>query len=152
MFVVFDTNVLIPLVLDASLSTRLFRRLEAADHHVVASPAILDEVNSKLRTKASLRRWLGLPDESIEAFIGVLPAQLVIVPGNIEIEGAVPRDATDDKLIAAAIEGSAAYIVTEDQDLLSLGAWQGIRIVNRPTFEVELDALGVPRLEGQVGR
>lgn len=147
MFVVFDTNILIPLILDASLSTRIFRRLEAAGHHVVASSAILDEVNSKLRTKASLRKWLALPDEIIEEFIGVLPTQLVIVPGIVEIEGAVPRDATDDKLIAAAVEGSAAYIVTEDQDLLSLGAWQGFQIVNRLTFEVELDALGVPRLE-----
>lgn len=122
MFVVFDTNVLIPLVIDASLSTRLFRRLEAVGHRVMTSPAILDEVNSKLRTKAGLRRWLGLPDEIIEAFIGVLPKQLVIVPGIVEIEGAVPRDATDDKLIAAAVEGSAAYIVTEDQDLRRSGS------------------------------
>jgi len=147
MFVVFDTNVLIPLILDASHSTRLFRRLRAAGHRVVASPAILDEVDSRLRTKASLRKWLGLPDETIEEFIKLLPTELVIVPGVVQVAGADPRDMTDDKIIAAAIEGSAAYIVTEDRDLLTVGIWKHILIVNRRTFELELDALGVPRTD-----
>lgn len=146
MFVVFDTNVLIPLILDASFSTRIFRRLTAAAHRVVASPAILEELNSKLRTKASLRKWLDLSDEIIEEFIDLLPTQLSIVPGVVKIEGAIPRDLTDDKIIAAAVEGSAAYIVTEDQDLLAVGTWRGIQIVNRLIFESELDVLGVPRL------
>lgn len=147
MFVVFDTNVLIPLILDASHSTRLFRRLTAAGHRVVASPAILDEVDSKLRTKASLRKWLNLPDETIEEFIRLLPTQLIIVPGAIQVAGAVPRDMTDDKTIATALDGSAAYIVTEDRDLLTIGIWKHILIVNRRTFELELDALGVPRAD-----
>lgn len=69
MFVVFDTDVLIPLVLPASRSTRLFHRLHGTGHRVASSTAILDEVQSKLRTKASLRKWLDLSDADIEEFL-----------------------------------------------------------------------------------
>ena len=53
--VVFDTNTLIPLILPASLSTRLFSRLNRAGWVIAASPHILLEVADKLRTKESLR-------------------------------------------------------------------------------------------------
>ncbi len=49
--VVFDTNVLIPLLLTASHSTRLFLRLDAAGWEVAATRQLLGEVEVKLRTK-----------------------------------------------------------------------------------------------------
>lgn len=69
MIVVFDSSVLIPLILDVSHSTALFRRLISDGHLIVASPALFDEVARKLRTKSSLRRWLNLPDDQIERFL-----------------------------------------------------------------------------------
>jgi predicted nucleic acid-binding protein len=60
--VVFDSNVLIPLILKASLSTRLFLRLDAAKWEVAVSPRMIAEVEEKLRTKKSLRRWTKLSD------------------------------------------------------------------------------------------
>ncbi len=55
MIVVFDTNVLIPLILEASRSTRLFRRLRTSGHKIATSPEILEEVREKMLTSSTLR-------------------------------------------------------------------------------------------------
>lgn len=40
------------------------------------------------------------------------------------------RDPGDDIVLATALAGEAAYILSEDFDLLDMGEYQGIRIVN----------------------
>ena len=55
--VVFDTSVLIPLILKASHSTRLFLRLRGAGWHVAVSPQIMAEAREKMETKRSVREW-----------------------------------------------------------------------------------------------
>jgi putative PIN family toxin of toxin-antitoxin system len=144
--VVFDTSVLIPLILPASWSTRLFLRLEAASWQIVVSPQILDETREKMKTKRSTRRWLKLSDAEIDRFLDViLPGKTRHVPGVLQAPGAVPPDHKDDKIIAAALESQATYIVSEDKHLLDLKQYDGITIMNRDEFERELDRLGVPR-------
>jgi predicted nucleic acid-binding protein len=76
--VVFDTSVLIPLILPASRSTRLFLRLEAAGWQVVVSPQILKETREKLKTKRSVRQWLQLSVADIDQFLDV------VLPGKHE--------------------------------------------------------------------
>lgn len=143
--VVFDTNVLIPLILPASLSTRLFSRLRAAGWWVAVSPQILAEVRDKMLTKDSLRQWLRVSDEQIHEFAEkILPGKTRSIPGIRNAHGAVPRDPKDDIIIAAALESGASYIVTEDRHLLDLGTYQGINIMTRVQFAAELDRLGVP--------
>src|SRR5689334_16531776 len=97
--VVFDTNVLIPLSIKASRATRIFSRLTAASWSIAASPAMLDEVAEKMRTKDTLRRWLKLSDRDIESFLTLLPVILRMEPGFLVVEGAVPADPKDDKII-----------------------------------------------------
>ncbi len=144
--IVCDTNVLIPLIIKASQSVRLFSRLQAAGIPVVLSPQIKEEVREKMITKKSPRRWLQVTDAEIEAFIQKgLPAMTRLIPGDITLEGAVPADPNDDIIIAAAIEGGASYIVSEDRHLLDLKEYQGIRIMSIKEFEIELDRLGVAR-------
>ena len=146
--VVFDTNVLIPLLLTASHSTRLFLRLDAAGWEVAATPQLLGEVEDKLRTKQSLRAWLKASDDDIEEFINVRLSNMVTMKAGFrQAHGAVPADRKDDKIVAAALESKAAYIVSEDKHLLELGEYQGIKIMNRDQFGAELDRLGVAEVE-----
>lgn len=42
----------------------------------------------------------------------------------------VVRDADDDQVIAAALAAHADLIVSGDEDLLAIGSYQGIRIIN----------------------
>ena len=142
--VVFDSNVLIPLILSASLSTRLFYRLDAAGWELAATPQLLAEVADKLRTKQSLRKWLAATDDDIEDFIQVrLANMLTMKRGGRQAHGAVPTDPKDDMVIAAALEAAASYIISEDKHLLDLKEYQGVTIMNRDDFMAELDRLGV---------
>lgn len=143
MIVVFDSDVLIPMILEASRSARLFARLRAADHAVAVSPLILDEVREKMLTKPRLRDWLNLPDEKITAFLDDLATICLVVPGHTSAVGAVPADPKDDKIVAAAIESDADYIVSEDRHLRDLKAYQGIPIMSRDEFAAELERLDV---------
>ncbi|HUG94106.1 MAG TPA: putative toxin-antitoxin system toxin component, PIN family [Planctomycetaceae bacterium] len=140
----FDADVLIPMIVEASRSARLFSRLQVLGHEVVASPQILDEVAEKFRTKPSLRKWLDLSDEEIEEFLSKLPSLCRMVPGVVNAHGAVPADPKDDKIVAAAIEGKADYIISEDKHLRNLRQHQGIKIMSRDEFMAELDRLTGP--------
>jgi putative PIN family toxin of toxin-antitoxin system len=145
--VVCDTNVLIPLIIKASQSVRLFLRLQAAGIPVILSPQINAEVRDKMMTKKSLRRWLNVTDAEIVRFgKHDLPAMTRLIPGNKITPGAVPADPKDDMIIAAAIEGGACYIVSEDRHMLDLKEYQGIKIMRIAEFEAELDRLGVPAM------
>jgi putative PIN family toxin of toxin-antitoxin system len=103
--VVFDTSVLIPLVLEASLSTRLLDRLRLAGWHVALSPQILAEARDKMLTKPNLRKWLALSDVEITEFLDQdLPGKTRALPGIRNAHGAVPADPKDDMIVAAALE------------------------------------------------
>ena len=143
MVVVFDTDVVIPMILPASRSARLFLRLTAAGHTVALSEPALEEVAEKLRTSDRVRQWLKLPNEDIETFLARLPTLCMITPGHVAVQGAVKDDPYDDKILAAAVESHAVYLISEDWHLRKLKEWQGIKIMNREEFAVELDRLGV---------
>jgi predicted nucleic acid-binding protein len=99
-----------------------------------------------MKTKRSTRQWLKLSEAEIDQFLDVaLPGKTRAVAGVRQAHGAVPADPKDDKIIAAALESGASYIVSEDKHLLDLKSYQGITIMNRDQFEQELDQLGVPR-------
>jgi putative PIN family toxin of toxin-antitoxin system len=143
---VWDSSVLIPLILPRSKSTAIFSRLAAAGWVVAATPSIITEAREKLKTKEPLRKWLGLSDEDIAEFVDhILPALVRMYPGAMTAVGAVPADPDDDKVVAAAVESQSKYIVSEDHHLLSLRTYDGIRILSRDKFGVELDRLGVPK-------
>jgi putative PIN family toxin of toxin-antitoxin system len=142
---VWDSNVLIPLILPQSKSSALYSRLDHAGWIIAATPVILQEVREKLETKPSLRRWLGLTDADIAEFVDdVLPALVTLYPGAVTAVGAVLADPDDDIVVAAALESQAGYIVSEDHHLLNLGHYGEIRILSRDAFQEELNRLGVP--------
>ena len=47
---------------------------------------------------------------------------------------AVVNDESDNRVLEAAVEGAADYIVSGDADLLDLGSFQGIPIVTAAQF------------------
>jgi putative PIN family toxin of toxin-antitoxin system len=143
LLIVFDTNVVITLSIGASRAAHLFARLRAGVHRVAVSPQILAEVAEKMRTRPSLRKWLRLTDEEIDAFLQSLPKLMDVTAGLETADGAVPADPKDDMIIAAAIESGATYIVSEDHHLRDLKEYQGIKILGIDDFKAELDRLGI---------
>ncbi len=60
-----------------------------------------------------------------------------IAEPNLKIEG-VPADPDDNKIIEAALEGKAHFILTYDKHLLRLRCYEGIRIITPEEFLARL--------------
>jgi putative PIN family toxin of toxin-antitoxin system len=112
------------------------RLLRQAAFEVVLSAAIVEEILQALAYPKVLKsaRTHVEPDLWFEDLVAL--AQFV--PGDYEIT-AVSEDPDDDKYIAAAIEGRAAFVVSGDPDLVDIKEHEGVRIVNPHAFLELLD-------------
>ena len=107
------------------------RLVRDAAFEVVLSVAVVEEVLRALAYPKVVKgaRTRVEPDLWFEDI--VVLAQFVT--GDYAI-GAVSDDPDDDKYIAAAIEGRAAFVVSGDPDLLEIKEHEGVRIVNPRAF------------------
>lgn len=69
----------------------------------------------------------------ILAFVARLHRHSQVTPGRLQVR-VIAEDPDDNAVLACAKEGDAAYIVTGDGHLLSLGAYEGIPIVTPVQF------------------
>jgi len=127
--VVFDTNVLLAAFLTEGLCAKLLARARRRQFHLVVCPVILAECKRILSKKfkanhEELSSVLSLVHES---------AQSVVTPDAV-VQG-ICRDSDDDRVLACARAAQAAFLVTGDADLLVLGEFEGIRIINPRDFE-----------------
>jgi putative PIN family toxin of toxin-antitoxin system len=126
MRILYDTNILAKFTRREELAT--FRALVSEGQIVhITSEYILDELEMVLSLK------FGLTKQKAKVTVRLF-ARLseVVKPESIE---KVCRDSFDDYVLAAAIEGGADYLVTEDKDLLVLREHKNIKIVNTSTFK-----------------
>lgn len=107
------------------------RFLRGTVFEVVLLPAIVDEVLRALAYPKVRRFIRGDVEPELWFEDIVVLADLV---GGDRTPPAVCEDPDDDKYIAAALEGRAAFIVTGDRDLQALKEYQGIRIVTPRKF------------------
>ena len=111
------------------------RFLRQAAFEIVLSSAIADEI-FRAFTYPKIRKYMRLGlDELWFEDIAVLAE---LVSGDYQLSG-VSQDPDDDKYIAAAVEGRAAFVVAGDLDLLRVKEHEGIRIVRPRAF---LDLIG----------
>lgn len=129
---VVDANVIISSVIaPLGPSRRVFKAWREGLVDLVTSPGILDEVSRRL-AHPRIRKHYGITDEDREAVLRLLLSEATITPGARQLR--VARDPADDKVIAAAVEAGAAYIVTGDKDILTIGRYEGIEIVTPAQF------------------
>jgi putative PIN family toxin of toxin-antitoxin system len=88
---------------------------------------ILDEIVRVLRSPR-LRRLIRLTATELNGLTETLLLDAEVTPGRLAVE-VVTRDPSDNMFRACAVEGRADYIVSRDDDLLTLGSCQGIPIV-----------------------
>ena len=138
--VVLDANVYVSAVVrpEGPPGRVIERVLRDAAFEVVLSPAIVDEV---LRALAypKLRKFIR-GDFEPELWFEDILVLADLVPGEQDVSG-VCLDPDDDKYLAAAVEGRAAFLITGDRQLLALREYEGVRIVGPTAFLEALDAL-----------
>ena len=105
----------------------------ADDYQLVVSPPVLQEVFGVLHRPELARRFSTLPGQDVLTVFGILRAAEV-VPLDESAIPRISRDRKDDKYPATAMAGEAMYLVSEDDDLLVLGTYEGVQIVDAATF------------------
>lgn len=130
---VLDTNVLIAAVINikASVSQEIYQNFITQQFSLITSPEVLEEVEEVLSRKR-IRKRHKHSTEKLKEIISELVDLSYIVPGTTGVE--VVRDPDDNKIISAALDGRADYIVSRDKDLLDLKEYQGIKILTPEKF------------------
>ncbi len=97
----------------------------AGTYEWIVSQKIIDEYLEVLHRPELLRKYRMIESRKLRIMLNKLAdARLV---ESMEIPP-VCRDPGDDKFLAAALAGAADVVVSEDDDLLVMGAYQGIVI------------------------
>ncbi len=82
-------------------------------------------------------KYRGAANANIQTILDILAHAEIVIVDEIP---AVSRDPKDDKFLATAALAGAEFLVSEDQDLLVLREYEGVRIVDAATFLDLLDA------------
>lgn len=129
---VLDANVIISaLIQPKGASGRILASLlQANSFELIVSPAILAELRRSL-SYPKVRKYIKFSDEDLDLSVASIELIAQPVDGNLH---AVAEDPDDDKYIEAAVEGLAQFVVTGDKHLLSLKAYENIRIVTPRMF------------------
>ncbi len=132
MRVVLDTNVVVSAALiRGGNEDRILRAWQRGAFDVVVSQAVLAEIGRALLYE-KLRKFRWMSEAEIVALLELLGQESILVPGRVTVTES--RDPTDDKFLAAAIEGRAGYLISGDKDLLTVKPPRGIRIVRPAAF------------------
>lgn len=122
--IVMDTNVIVSAIGWSGLPARLLEACLKGRLRLFVSPAILQEV-SEVLARPKLAVLARHPDLPVVLAWLHHPDRLVFPTAALR----AAEDPDDDKVIACAVAAKAEAIITGDDHLLRLGAYQGIAIV-----------------------
>jgi len=118
-----------------SLTARLYEAWRADQFVLLVSEPILAEVDA-VTARPEIWRKLRVTPREARAVPLRLRRRAVLVRPDVTIR--MSRDPTDDKFLECAVSGAADYVVSADDDLLSLREVRGIPILDAPTFSRRL--------------
>lgn len=127
--VVIDTNVFVAAVYWRGPGYQVFVAYAHRKFRLVLSVPILMEYSRQAIVMGRKLNRLGSEDTWLNWF---RETGLFVEP--VPLAKKLCRDPDDDKFLAAALSGSAHFIVTRDKDLLALGKPYGIEIIDVPSF------------------
>ena len=130
MRVFLDTNVIVSAVTTRGLCADVFRTV-LAEHELVTSPRVLQEVKRILTSKFSV------PDGLITEYLELIEEDAIIAHAT---DLAVPgiKDKDDVEIVSAAVAAGAQVLVTGDQEVQGLKSIRKVRIVSPRSFWEEL--------------
>jgi len=124
MKLVLDTNMFISAFLWGGNPRKIMTRIIEKKDVLFSCDSIIDEVVSvMLRPKFRASPHVVAQFERVIRNVAVIVPQLGIVSG-------VCRDSDDDKVLECALLCQADYIITGDDDLLSMSNFRGTKIIS----------------------
>ena len=131
MRVVLDTSVLVSFLLTRGrVISAIIEQWKTERLKVIVSPQMIAELR---RVAEDERLTACLRSGALEVLLRALTENAEVVAGELELPG-VTEDPDDDMVVACAVEGNAAYIITCDQHLLRAGTYKDIVVVSPEEF------------------
>ena len=130
--VVLDTSVFVSAILsksDNAAPRQILNLWYGGELALIMTPQLLQELVGVL-----VRRKI--PDDEIEDLVAAIGSIALHIPGAYESTRLDEIDPDDNKFLAAAYEAKADYLVSLDNDLLSLKNFHGTQI-RTPTLFVD---------------
>jgi putative PIN family toxin of toxin-antitoxin system len=128
---VLDTNVLVVgFTGRATPPGQLMRAWRAGLFHLVTSEHIITELTRTFANDYFRRR---LTADQIARAVALLRAEATVTPITATVAG-VATHPEDDFILATAVSGKAAYLVTGDKQLQKLGSFKGVSILSPADF------------------
>ena len=138
--VVLDTNVFVSsLLVRTGLPAQVLNAWRERQYLLIISPSIIAEIQSTLNYPR-IRRKYAITDQDVEQLVNLLEQDALVVPGKAETAGAIPKDPTDEMVLACAVETGADLIVSGDRHLLDLGAYRDIPVLTVREFLKRLES------------
>ncbi len=128
MKVVLDTNIFISGIFWKGSSNRVITNWREERFTLVTSLEAVSEIIKILKDFK-----IKLSDEMIKEWIDLIVTNSIIVEPKEKIE-AVKDDPKDDIFIETAVAGNVDYIISQDNHLLKLKEFRGIKIITPEEF------------------
>lgn len=125
--VVADTNVYVSALMFGGLPGTFLDLALVGSFALVASAALLDELDEKLRFK------FGVSPEDAAAIRTKLESVAQMVKPDLVLD-VVKDDPDDNRVLECAWAGRADYVVSGDRHLLGLASYEGILIITVRRF------------------
>ncbi|HOA61356.1 MAG TPA: putative toxin-antitoxin system toxin component, PIN family [Verrucomicrobiota bacterium] len=129
MKLVADTNTLVSASLWQGPSARLLEAVASGKVELVLSPALLAEFASVMARPKFVGRIAAQGTTADELARKLSEEATLVAPGPLSLPPEL-RDPDDLPVLACAVTAEAEAIVSGDQDLLTMGSFQGIPILN----------------------
>lgn len=132
--VVLDSTVLVSVFLaKAGVSAELLHKAKDGGFDMCLAAEILEEVQRALLQYQKIRKRYHYSDQTVIQFVQNLRIVAHLITGLPSID-VVNSDPNDNMVVACALKARADYIVTRDNDLLSLGNYEDIKVVTPENF------------------
>ena len=129
--VVFDTVIFVRSLINPRSTWGRLVFEYSLHYQLFLSQPVLVEILEVLQRPELTSKFRALQDRDLRRVIEIVGQAQAVTPPAVP---AVSRDPKDDKFLATAAAARADYLVTEDEDLLVLDEYQGVKIVNAAAF------------------
>lgn len=124
--VVLDTNIVVSALVYGGKPEEVYRLVLEKKIIAYISPSIIAEILEILTKKFNFNQIkLRQIERKIRKKISVVNPTKIL---------RLVRDADDNRILEAAVEGNCSYIITGDKDLLDFGKYKSIKILTADQF------------------
>jgi len=127
MKVFFDTNVYVAEALLGDAAERMLEATRRASWRIFTSSFVLAEIERVVERLGFSRRFALLTRRRASR-------RAILVEPAHSSRHRVPDDPDDSPVLQAALAANADYLVTNDTDLLTLSAYEGLRILSMSDY------------------